>query len=604
MRFATYFANGRNQYGFLLSHPATNKDWIFNPSQTQKLLQQYAAVPSSPYALNVPRFLGTWPETLVEFLGLGAVGMSAAQSMQEFVQRFLEQSDQALLSGAGFPREEVALCSPIPYPRLCFGLVDNKPKRYAPDRPIWNIYPQGHQRPLGSILNPGEPLVITPEMKQFRWNPELGIIIGQGGKNINYEDAMSHVAGYTVVIDISHDHYLDQIRAEAGLDLDFFAAATGSWLGKKSDTLCPVGPYLTTPDEVGSPYDLLIYSRQSGLTRDRAHSGAALVGIEETISYLSSFMELHPGDIIHMATMGVDGLLFPDRAGFGPDDYIEGEIEKVGRLRVPVVLTEEDDWRSKESPGRKVHPAPVVRDLVGVEETTISSTTDWSPQQARHVWTSYCNTRNGREKECTGERSLPSVINSPGSVLASSGQTVVIPSRAQTVHVGVELAFVIKQFAYRVSEAEADEFILGYTPLMVLHDDSFADQVVEPATIQERSVPIVYARWADGFNVIGMPVTVATGDLDDQTMQIWQDDQAPISTNIAGYIHGPAAVLSFVSQNITLFPGDVVTLGRNGPLLTLSNDGRLPVGTTIQGSIEGIGDVTAVLDDRRPGLSV
>ncbi len=310
MKFATFIASGQELYGFVIDHPATGETWIFEPGAVERRIQQYAALGTPALRPSQARFLDPhpWPDTLTGLLELGDTGMSVARCMQTFLLRFLEQSDQALLVGAGYRLSEVDLCAPIPRPRLCFGLVDNKPKRNILDRPILHMYPQGHQRPQGATVGPGQPVVITMEMRNFFWNPELGIVIGKAGRDITIDDAMAHVAGYTVVLDLAHDLYLEQMKAQAQGQLDFFEAATGSWLGKKSDTLCPMGPYLVTPDEVGNPYDLLIYTRQSGWQRDRSHTSAMLVGIEHTIHYLSSFMALQVGDVIHMATMGVDGL--------------------------------------------------------------------------------------------------------------------------------------------------------------------------------------------------------------------------------------------------------------------------------------------------------
>ena len=77
---------------------------------------------------------------------------------------------------------------------------------------------------------------------------------------------------------------------------DWFEYAMSCWGDKKYDARFPMGPYLVTMDEVGNPYELMIYPRQSGYLRDRSHTGAMNIGIERTISWLSSFHALQPGE--------------------------------------------------------------------------------------------------------------------------------------------------------------------------------------------------------------------------------------------------------------------------------------------------------------------
>ncbi len=604
MKLATFVAQGTEHFGIVLTHPATGEVWVFDPEETEQRLQLYASRLTSPYRANRPRFLEErpWPRELSAFLRLGDAGLSAARHLQDFLLRFLEQSDQALLAGAGFPLGEVRLRAPIPRPRLYFGLVQNNPAfwRNDPSRTIVNVYPQGHQRPQGAVVGPGEAVCITPEMGQFGWTPEFGIIIGREGKEIDVNRAMEHVAGYTVVLDMSHRQYMNRLREEATTPLDWFEEATGSWLGKKSNTMCPMGPFLTTPDEVGNPYDLMVYTRQSGWLRDRAHTGALTIGIERTISWLSSFLTLYPGDVIHLGTMGVDGMSFSEEMSFGPEDYLEGEIERVGALRVRVVMLAREDWRPADDPGRRVHPVPAVRDLIEAGDTTIAEPEAWTPDGARHFWTVFGNYQDMTAAEGLAIRPSPRVLNCPARALAASGQPIRIPRRARTLSAGVELAFVVRQLAHRVSEEDAADYVLGYTPLAVLRDSSFAEPIRSPATRQEYNLPVVYARWADGFNVLSLPpIPLEPEAVRGRAMRLSLDGVGEVEANTDEYVLLAPEVLAFLTQHITLFPGDVVTLGRTRDLLTVAAGQRLPGGTALHASIEGIGEVHSPLEDER-----
>ncbi len=604
MKFATYVVDNVERFGLALDHPATGEPWVFDPEETETRLQFYASRPTSPYLVNQPRFLADrpWPRSLAEFLALGDDGMDAARRLQDYLLHFLEQSDQAMIVGAGHPLDAVKLSAPIPRPRLFFGLVQNSPTfiRYNDKRPVVNVYPQGHQRPQGSLVGPNQPVYISEDMGKFGWTPEPGLIIGRGGKDIPVDEAMQHIAGFTVVMDLVHDQYNNQMLEGAGGQMDWFEDATGSWLGKKSDTLGAMGPTLTTKDEVGNPYDCLFYTRQSGWLRDRAHTGSMVIGFERVVSWLSSFVTLYPGDVIHMGTLAVDGMPYLDDLGYGAEDYIEGDWERVGKLRLPVVVAARGDWRDKDDPGRTVHPVPAVRDLVDAGAAQVSSPDEWKLEDVRHFWTVFGNYRDVESVEGLAVRSRPRVLNCPASALSASGDVVQLPKRARELSIGVELAFVVNSIAHKVAEEDAADYVLGYLPLAVLHDSSFVDPIRQPASPQEQNLPTVYARWADGFNVSGgPPLPMQPDEIAGRAMQLSVDSIGDIKCNTDEYVLRAPQILAFLTQWITVFPGDVVTLGRTGQLLTVPADQPLAADTGLTASIEGIGDLSATLADGR-----
>jgi len=603
VRFVTFLANGEERFGIVLIHPTTGDEWVFDPEMVENLLKLYASAPTSPYVASKPRFLESrpWPRDMVSFLALGEVGMSAARRLQDFLLRFLEQSDPCLLAGAGYPLAEVKLRAPIPRPRLYFGLVSNSATHWRndPARVILNIYPQGHARPQGTVLGPGDPVVV-PGPLPFGWNPELGVIIGRGGKDIEVSRAREHIAGLTVVLDMTSLYYRRRFGEEAPDLDDWFVDATGDWLGKMTDTFCPMGPYLTTLDEVGNPYDLLVYTRQSGWLRDRSHTNSMLIGIERLISWLSSFITLRPGDVLHLGTAGYDGMRMTSEMPLGPEDYLEGEIERVGVLRAPVVRMSEGDWRSPDDVGRTMHPSPAVRDVITSGTTIIEGPDAWSLEKVRHFWTVYGNYKAAPEAEGLVQCHLPRVLNGPARALTTSGDPIRITRRARTLSIGPELAFVIGRLAYRVPEEEAEAYILGYMTMASIFDSSFSETIREPATPQERNTPGVYGRWADGFNVISMPpVPLPLEEIRGRQMSLSVDGCGTVSGNTDEYVLLAPRILAFLSAQITLFPGDVVTLGRVANLLIVPHERRLPRGTMLHATIEGLGEILSPIIDER-----
>jgi 2-keto-4-pentenoate hydratase/2-oxohepta-3-ene-1,7-dioic acid hydratase in catechol pathway len=147
-----------------------------------------------------------------------------------------------------------------------------------------------------SICGPDDDIVIPRGSKKTDWEVELGVVIGKPGKYVEEEDALSHVAGYCVINDISE-------RA-------FQMEGTGQWVkGKSADTFGPIGPWLVTPDEVPDPQNLEMWLEVDGHRYQNGSTGTMVFGVAHLISYVSQFMSLRSGDIISTGT--------PPGVGFG-----------------------------------------------------------------------------------------------------------------------------------------------------------------------------------------------------------------------------------------------------------------------------------------------
>ncbi|MGB4061307.1 MAG: ureidoglycolate lyase [Burkholderiaceae bacterium] len=121
------------------------------------------------------------------------------------------------------------------------------------------------------------------------WEVELGVVIGQGGRYIAEADALSHVAGYCVVNDVSEREY--QLER------------AGSWdKGKGFDTFGPIGPWLVTADEVPNPQALKLWLEVDGQMRQNGSTATMVYGVAFLVSYLSRFTTLQPGDVITTGT--------------------------------------------------------------------------------------------------------------------------------------------------------------------------------------------------------------------------------------------------------------------------------------------------------------
>lgn len=178
-----------------------------------------------------------------------------------------------------------------------------------------------------ALSGPGDAIRLAPGSTRTDWEVELAVIIGRTTRRIEPARALDHVAAYAVLNDVS----------ERSFQID----RGGQWIkGKSCDTYCPLGPWLTTADEVPDPQNLDLWLSVDGRMRQNGHTGDMVFGVAELIAYVSGFMTLKPGDVLATGT--------PAGVGMGRDEYLKpGQTLRLGidgpdgltlgRMTLPVV---------------------------------------------------------------------------------------------------------------------------------------------------------------------------------------------------------------------------------------------------------------------------
>jgi len=140
-----------------------------------------------------------------------------------------------------------------------------------------------------AVVGPNDAVKIPRGSVKTDWEVELGVVIGKGGSYISEEEALSHVAGYCVVNDVSEREY----QIERG----------GTWdKGKGCDTFGPIGPWLVTADEIADPQQLDLWLEVDGKRYQNGNTRTMIFSVAHIVSYLSRFMSLQPGDVISTGT--------------------------------------------------------------------------------------------------------------------------------------------------------------------------------------------------------------------------------------------------------------------------------------------------------------
>lgn len=171
---------------------------------------------------------------------------------------------------------------------------------------------------ISARTGPNDPVVIPQGSVKTDWEVELGVVIGQRARYVSEADALSYVAGYCVINDISEREY----QLERG----------GTWdKGKGCDTFGPVGPWLVTADEVTDPQALRLWLEVNGKRWQDGSTRTMIFSVAQIISYVSRFMTLNPGDVISTGTPPGVGLgAKPDPVYLKPGDVMRLGIDGLG----------------------------------------------------------------------------------------------------------------------------------------------------------------------------------------------------------------------------------------------------------------------------------
>jgi 2-keto-4-pentenoate hydratase/2-oxohepta-3-ene-1,7-dioic acid hydratase in catechol pathway len=263
------------------------------------------------------------PVAMLDFIDLGPSAVTAVSGM-------IADAEGVFPLGSAAPLANVRLLAPIPRPRKnIFGIGLNYTEHVAESAKSLDTsadlprQPVIFSKPPTSVIGPGDPILHDASItQQLDWEVELAAVIGIRGKGVAREDALAHVFGYTVCIDMSAR---DCRRA-------------GQWIySKGQDSYCPMGPVLVTADEIPDPQTLDLWLTVNGVEKQRSNTAYMLFKVDELVADISKGITLEPGDIIATGTPAGVGAGRDPQEWLWPGDTIVACVEGIGTLRHPVV---------------------------------------------------------------------------------------------------------------------------------------------------------------------------------------------------------------------------------------------------------------------------
>ena len=308
MRFATYRRGMEARLGIV------SGDKIIDYNTGARLM--------SPEGKGAEKIFGQ--VDLRGFLSLGASAIRTAKKVETWVGRQPTGRPPASLKSWVFDLAKVKLLPPLNNPPKILCLARN----YASHiREVSETEPLPEDilvfmKPITTIIGPDDPVVIPPECRLLDHEVELALVVGKRGRHIPEEKAMEHLAGYTILNDISDREYRQMKNPPHHVNWFFM---------KAQDTFAPLGPFLVGKEEVENPHTLRLRLWVNGELRQDSAREEMIFKVPTILSRISRFVTLEPGDII--ATGTPTGTAFGTQQFLREGDVVECEIEGIGRLR-------------------------------------------------------------------------------------------------------------------------------------------------------------------------------------------------------------------------------------------------------------------------------
>lgn len=261
-------------------------------------------------------------DTLVDISDVPGVGTSLRAILPD-LPRLADAIRTA--DGPAIALADVVLEAPIDQPQKYLGIGMNYAKHAEeaaaagipiPTSQMW------FNKQVSCIVGPYDEIHRPRVSAQLDYEIELGVVIGRPARHVSREDARDHIAGYLVANDVSVRDWLQKLSPTFTL-------------GKSFDTHGPIGPWLTTDDEVADPLNLEMTLTVNGEVRQHHRTDDMIYDIYDQIAYLSQVFTLQPGDILATGTPA--GIGAPTQNWLVPGDVVRAEIEGLGHIENTVI---------------------------------------------------------------------------------------------------------------------------------------------------------------------------------------------------------------------------------------------------------------------------
>ena len=260
---------------------------------------------------------------------------TAHRGLPAGMREFVEMGDEGLemakgllakpVRGAILPKRDLYICAPFcseERPKI-FCIGQNYAEHAAETGSKLSDEPVVFAKFSTSLSSPNDNIVTPPNSSSLDYEVELVVVMGKRAKRVPQSETYEYVLGYTCGNDVSERHFQRHDR---------------QWLrAKSSDTFAPIGPVITTKDEIPDPHLLALGSKVNGEVRQNYNTSRMVFRIPKLVEFISHYLTMEPGDMIFTGTPPGVGLGMKPPQFLKAGDVVEVWVEKIGSLINPVV---------------------------------------------------------------------------------------------------------------------------------------------------------------------------------------------------------------------------------------------------------------------------
>jgi len=241
------------------------------------------------------------------------------------------EREQLQVAGALRPLASTKLLAPVPRPGILLShgrAYHSHLKEMNRTKPAEN--PSAFMKNVNSITGPDAPIRLPPQFPDMvDQEAEFSIVFGAPCHNIKEHEAMSCVAGYTMINDVSARNWVENFQSTGDPDLNR--------MGKQLPGFAPMGPVIATKDEIPDPHDVTVKSFINDKVMQDAHTSDLIWTIPQLITFFAQWYAFKPGDVLSTGSPAGVGYGRNPKVFIKPGDVIAVSASGVGTLRNPIV---------------------------------------------------------------------------------------------------------------------------------------------------------------------------------------------------------------------------------------------------------------------------
>lgn len=233
---------------------------------------------------------------------------------------------------------KIELLAPVPRPEKLFALAGNY-VQHIRESSRAKVTIMGETRrmtprvfmkpPSTTVIGPEAPIGLGKTAHFVDYEVELAIVMGRQAKYVKAAQAADHIAGYTILNDISERQFQVWERGDTAEWDKWFDWLNGKW----GDGFAPMGPCLVPAADIADPQDLRLCLRLNGDVMQSANTRDMIFNVYEIVEYVSHMCTLEPGDCIATGTPAGVGFARQPPVQLREGDVVEAEIQPIGVLR-------------------------------------------------------------------------------------------------------------------------------------------------------------------------------------------------------------------------------------------------------------------------------